>query len=672
MPPSKGVDPFLAQRRRTDAILTVGERKAHAALIVAMTRWLDAARALVLHQPLDVLTAAAGDQPPDIDAARASFEVWSRALIENVEPVLEEAFSEGFRQQSRVADISPVHYQEEHMRSVHDRLKIWPEGAFEELRPELLEAMAEGEDYDQVTDRIGRILNIDAPSRRIRAEISEIDRKLADEATPSAEIAGLKGRRRQLWEQHDESLLEWQWKARRIARTEVHGAMQAGTWAAAQASAQATGKKMYKAWLATSDERTRVEHVVAEGQMVPLETSFSVAGYPMMFPGDPFAPGHLVIQCRCSMRILTEDEVQTELQGQWGGRGVGPGNARLGPDLNDDVTLAIEKWKAEQRGEVVGDNRPPWQQERDARREAPTERNPGWTDDAFGPPQQSETQSETVVPDDDEDDPFAEHDRLFDDDGDLGDDDLDRDAPDEEPSGNSGEFDDEDDEHFGPLEPTTVDGTDEVTDGLARRDVQDYPEPLRERLQENGVTVEIADTILDAPAGAFLADDEVDDGRPWDTVGGVYLNYGDQGGAVILSGVEHGSENMAFHELSHAVDDKYLHNQPLTVEWQEQGARHLPASIRPAVQQPYRRRITRVTDDPYLEWAHKIVFAENKADHYYVTGSTGDERSGRDEWFAESLAAFLVGATAKMLEVSGGNRRVVDVLTWTFRRILKL
>jgi hypothetical protein len=90
------------------------------------------------------------------------------------------------------------------------------------------------------------------------------------------------------------------------------------------------------------------------------------------------------------------------------------------------------------------------------------------------------------------------------------------------------------------------------------------------------------------------------------------------------------------------------------------------------VQQPYRHRITRVTDDPYLEWAHKIVFAEKKADDYYVTGSTGNERSGRDEWFAESLAAFLIGTTAKLLEVSGGNRRVVDVLTWTFRRILKL
>lgn len=648
---------------RAEAFFRRQERKLFAGVITAMTAWLDDARTLILGDDyLPPALTAAADQP-DFTAVNASFETWRRGLQRHIEPVIEETFGEAFAAHSRAADISPIPWQEHHMATVHDRLKIWPENAFEELRPELLEAMAQNEDIDQITDRIGRTLNIDAPSRRIRANISAIDAKLADPETPSSEIAGLKGRRRTLWNQHDESLLDWQWKARRIARTEIQGAINSGTWASAEATAQITGEKLHKAWLATSDERTRVEHVVADGQIVPISTSFSVAGYPMMYPADPFAPGHLTINCRCTMRILTPDEVQDELHGMWGGRGVGPGNARLGPDMNDDVTRAIEKWKAEQRGEVVEDNRTPEQIERDARREAPDRLNPGWSEqDAVRP---HENQPVTVVdPEPDDDAPIVINIGDHDDDpvdNTPGDD---ADLPDNDPEP------DEDDD-FGPLEPTTTDGTDEVTDGLARRDVHDFPEHLRERLEENGVTVEIADTIPEAPAGEFLADDDVDDGRPWDTVGGVYLNFGDRG-TVILSGVEHGSENMAFHELAHAVDDRYLHNQPLNVEWREQGARHLPESIRPAVQRPYRQRITRVTDDPYLEWAHKIVFAENRADDYYVRGSLGNERSGRDEWFAESLAAFLVGATAKMLEVSGGNRIVVDVLKWTFRRILKL
>ncbi|OZC59264.1 hypothetical protein CH276_22725 [Rhodococcus sp. 06-470-2] len=398
-------DPHIAARMRADAFFRRQERTLHAAVITAMTDWLNDARALILGDITNLTAAAitAAGERPDIDAVNASFATWQRGLTRHIEPVINETFGEAFAAQSRTADISPTLWQEHHMATVHDRLKIWPENAFEELRPELLEAMAQNEDIDQIQDRIGRILDIDAPSRRIRADISAIDRKLADPDTPSQQIAGLKGKRRQLWEQHDESLLEWQWKARRIARTEIQGAINAGTWASAEATAQITGETLYKSWLSTHDERTRAEHVVADGQIVPISTSFSVAGFPLMYPGDPSAPGHLVIQCRCSMRVLTDSEVQDELQGMWGGRGVGPGHARLGPDLADDINVAIDKWKREQRGEVVGDNRLPSQVERDARRDAPDTLNPGWSE------------QDSVRPYDGAPDPAIEPDPIVDD-----------------------------------------------------------------------------------------------------------------------------------------------------------------------------------------------------------------------------------------------------------------
>lgn len=354
-------DTWLPARMRAQSNMTRGERRLHAGLVSAMTAWLDTARALVLGQPLPETAAAlladAGDPTPepDLDAARASFAVWERALERHVFPVLDEAFGEAFAANQRAADISVVHWQELAMATVHDRLKIWPEGAFEELRPELLEAMANNEGIDQVQDRIGRVLGIDAPARRIRAEISAVDRKLKDPTTPRAELPILKGRRRDLWNQHDERNLEWQWLARRIARTEIHAAMEAGALAAAQASEEITGDKMYKRWLSTHDERTRLSHAVADGQMVRLTEPFIVGGTPIQHPADPAGLAHETINCRCSLAILTWDEMQAELQGMWGGRGVGPMNARLGPDDEAAVATAVDRLQRERNGEVIDD-----------------------------------------------------------------------------------------------------------------------------------------------------------------------------------------------------------------------------------------------------------------------------------------------------------------------------
>lgn len=353
-------DPWLAQRMRAQDRLRRTETAVHAGVMKAMTLWLDATRALVLGQPLpaevvrllDSPTAITAAGAPDLDAASAAAQVWARGVTEHVDPALSEAFGDAFLDAARRADISPLPFQLDYLEQVHDRLKIWPEGAFEELRPELLEMLSEGMDYDQMTERIGRLLHIDAPTRRIRAQISEIDRQLDDPATARGDKAALRARKRALWQQHDESLHEWQWKARRIARTETHGATEGGALAGALAVEAAGGQAHYKRWAATSDERTRGTHVVAEGQIVKLREAFTVGRAKLQHPGEAGGPADEVIQCRCTTFFLREDEVQAELQGQWGGRGVSPGGARIGPDDEDDAAAALDKWKREQRGEL--------------------------------------------------------------------------------------------------------------------------------------------------------------------------------------------------------------------------------------------------------------------------------------------------------------------------------
>ncbi|MRH86000.1 hypothetical protein GFY24_00720 [Nocardia sp. SYP-A9097] len=360
---SRTADPLLAARLHAAGRLRRAEAAVFAGVMAAMTVWLDAARALVLGQPLPAeaarllatpaaVTAAA--DVPDFDAARAASQVWARGVAEHVDPALSQAFGEGFADAARRADISPLPFQLHYLETVNDRLKIWPVGAFEELRPELLEMLSEGMDHDQMTERIGRILNIDAPTRRIRAQISEIDRQLDDPALTlsRSDKAALRARKRDLWNQHDESLLQWQWLARRIARTETHGAMEGGALAGAQAVAAAGGQAVYKGWLATADERTRGTHVVAEGQIVKLHEPFQVGRARLQHAGEAGGPADEVINCRCSTRYLREDEVQAELQGPWGGRGVGPGHARIGPDDPHDAAGALTKWQREQRGDT--------------------------------------------------------------------------------------------------------------------------------------------------------------------------------------------------------------------------------------------------------------------------------------------------------------------------------
>jgi hypothetical protein len=82
-----------------------------------------------------------------------------------------------------------------------------------------------------------------------------------------------------------------------IARTESHGAANYG----ADAAAKDTGLVLVKEWIAAADERTREDHVAADGQVVSMDEPFIVGGVSMMFPGDPSAPAEQVCNCRCGI-----------------------------------------------------------------------------------------------------------------------------------------------------------------------------------------------------------------------------------------------------------------------------------------------------------------------------------------------------------------------------------
>ncbi|MFC1410399.1 2'-5' RNA ligase family protein [Streptacidiphilus sp. N1-12] len=209
-------------------------------------------------------------QPPDLHVLSSSApqHAWEQQVQETLLPEIKAAFGEEFRAMARTADVGDQHYIEQYMSQVVSRLRIFPASAMEEIRPELLEALAEGESHQQIAERILSALDFEQTGDR----------------------SG------------------WAYKAMRIARTEAMGAMNGGALAGAKAYQDASGEAAYKEWIHVSDSRVRASHEKAGGQIVPLVHPFHVGGVPLEHPGDPSGPADEVINCRCVMAILSQEE----------------------------------------------------------------------------------------------------------------------------------------------------------------------------------------------------------------------------------------------------------------------------------------------------------------------------------------------------------------------------
>lgn len=59
--------------------------------------------------------------------------------------------------------------------------------------------------------------------------------------------------------------------------------------------------KLKKVWISTEDDRTREDHINADGQIVNLDEPFSVGGYSLQRPNDNLAPTEQTVNCRCTM-----------------------------------------------------------------------------------------------------------------------------------------------------------------------------------------------------------------------------------------------------------------------------------------------------------------------------------------------------------------------------------
>ena len=89
-----------------------------------------------------------------------------------------------------------------------------------------------------------------------------------------------------------------QWRALRIARTEIMTASNAGSFE----GAKATGEALQKYWIPTYDSRSRDTHMAVEAQNPKMmNETFQVGAYQMQHPGDPAGGAEEVINCRCAI-----------------------------------------------------------------------------------------------------------------------------------------------------------------------------------------------------------------------------------------------------------------------------------------------------------------------------------------------------------------------------------
>jgi HK97 family phage portal protein len=112
------------------------------------------------------------------------------------------------------------------------------------------------------------------------------------------------------WSQGDLAPEDFEWYQERmpgyrtemIARTETMRASNAGSH---ELFKQAGIEK--QEWLSTQDDRTRDDHLAADGQVRTMDNPFDVGGEELIYPGDPAGSPENTVNCRCTLLPVVKE-----------------------------------------------------------------------------------------------------------------------------------------------------------------------------------------------------------------------------------------------------------------------------------------------------------------------------------------------------------------------------
>lgn len=152
---------------------------------------------------------------------------------------------------------------------------------------------------------------------KLERDLARVDEQLLrNRRPPSAEAAmqeaDLNAERARLVKDARSSEDTWSNTATRIARTESTNVLNEATLQRGVDAEADAGERMVKVWISARDERVRPTHgkppIGAHGQTVGVHEKFRVGAGFLERPGDPLGPVEEVVNCRCSIAVLTESE----------------------------------------------------------------------------------------------------------------------------------------------------------------------------------------------------------------------------------------------------------------------------------------------------------------------------------------------------------------------------
>ena len=155
------------------------------------------------------------------------------------------------------------------------------------------------QDFDRLLQEFINSQSFDKANEIAQTSIDEVRRILSDgleEGLSNDEIA------KSIGDKFEKELSKS--RTTRIVRTETHNALMFANLASTQILNDDLNLGLMKEWVAVEDDRTREDHMIADGQTVPLNGRFTVGPDQMLRPGDPNASPGNVINCRCALAFV--------------------------------------------------------------------------------------------------------------------------------------------------------------------------------------------------------------------------------------------------------------------------------------------------------------------------------------------------------------------------------
>lgn len=233
-------------------------------------------------------------EPFDITSPGSAF-AWQAQVEERLMVAMTDALTDFLAAVKRAAlssDLRPQTVEDLWTSSVTAALSgaDWlSDEAYDYLINPLLNSDLPAEVYDSVTE----VTTTAAREEWSDATLASRLEAILDPDTAEV-IQAASERPKRLWDRARTVGTSWKNRMGRLVRTKVTGLQ-------GHVTQRLIPDSGYKRWVTRRDEQVRPSHVAADRQTVPSQSTFTVGGASLMYPGQAGAQYEEIVNCRCVM-----------------------------------------------------------------------------------------------------------------------------------------------------------------------------------------------------------------------------------------------------------------------------------------------------------------------------------------------------------------------------------